>query len=124
MAVLASLATLDAQQHALGIDVADFQRDDFRDAQPGAVGGGERRLVFRRRCRLQQQHHLLDAEHCRYPPRVRHNGEPARQIRPVERHRKEEAQSRDRAIDARRLQTAPRLVQLEEAQLFRRRRVG
>ena len=41
VAVLASLAALDAQQHALGIDIADLERDDFRDAQPGAVGGGE-----------------------------------------------------------------------------------
>ena len=51
VAVLASLAALDAQQHALGIDIADLERDNFRDAQPGAVGGGERRLVLRRRCR-------------------------------------------------------------------------
>jgi len=87
-------------------------------------GGGERRLVLRRRCRLQQQHHLLDAEHCRYPPWVRHDGETARQIRPVERHRAEEAQGRDRAVDARRLHADLRLVQLEETQVFRRRRVG
>src|SRR4051812_25627764 len=66
---------------------------------------------------------LLNAEHRRYPPWIRHDGKTARQIRPVERHREEEAQGRDRAIDARRLQAAPRLVQLEEAQLFRRRRV-
>ena len=58
------------------------------------------------------------------PPRLRHDGEPPRQIRPVERHREEEAQGRDRAVDARRLHAALRLVQLEEAQLFRRRRVG
>jgi hypothetical protein len=82
------------------------------------------RLVLRRRCRAQQKGHFLDAEHRRYPPRVRHDGEPARQVRPVERHREKEAQGRDCAIDARRLQTAPRLVQLKKAQLFRRRRVG
>jgi hypothetical protein len=46
--ILAPLPALDAQQHALGIDIADLKRDDFRDAQPGAVGGGERRLVLRR----------------------------------------------------------------------------
>src|SRR5207245_2484757 len=44
---LAPLAALDAQQHALGIDIADLERDNLRDAQPGAVGGGERRLVLR-----------------------------------------------------------------------------
>ena len=81
-------------------------------------------LVLRRRCRLQQQRHLFDAEHRRDPPRVRHDGEPACQIRPVKRHREEEAQRRDRAVDARRLHAALCLAQLEEAQLFRRRGVG
>ena len=47
VAVLAPLAALDAQQHALGIDIGDLERDHFRDAEPGAVGGGERRLVLR-----------------------------------------------------------------------------
>jgi len=133
--ILAPLAALDAQQHALGVDIADLEHDDFRDAQPGAPrvrllagprtgsGGGERRLVLRRCCRAQQQRHFLDAEHRRYPPRIRHNGEPARQVRPVERHREKEAQGRDRAVDARRLHAALRLVQLEEAQFFRRCRV-
>ena len=74
--------------------------------------------------RAQQQRHFLDAEHCRYPPRIRHDGEPARQIRPVERHCEKEAQGRDRAVDARRLQSDLRLVQLEETQIFRCRRVG
>ena len=124
VAVLAALALLDPQQHALGVDIADLERDNFGDAQPGAVGGGERRLVLRPRCRLQQQRHLLDAEHRRQPARVRHDGEPAGQIRPVERHGEEEAQRRDRAVDARRLHAALRLVQLEAAQIFRRRRVG
>jgi hypothetical protein len=32
VAALAPLAALDAQQHALGIDVADLERDNFRDA--------------------------------------------------------------------------------------------
>ena len=122
--VLAPLAALDAQQHALGIDIADLERDNFGDAQAGAVGGSERRLVLRRCCRAQQEGHFLDAEHRRYPPRIRHDGEPARQIRPVERHREEEAQRRDRAVDARRLHAALRLVQLEETQVFRCRRVG
>ena len=45
--ILAPLATLDAQPHALGINIADFERDHFRDAQPSAVGGGKRGLVLR-----------------------------------------------------------------------------
>jgi len=42
VAVLAPLAARDAQQHALGIDVADLERDNFRDAQPGAPRGRPR----------------------------------------------------------------------------------
>jgi hypothetical protein len=45
----------------LGVDVADPERDHLGDAQAGAVGGGECRLVLRPRCGLQQQHDLLDA---------------------------------------------------------------
>jgi hypothetical protein len=36
MAIFAALALLDPQQHALGIDIADLERDDLGDAQPGA----------------------------------------------------------------------------------------
>jgi len=32
VAVFAPLAALDTQQHALGIDIADLERDHFRDA--------------------------------------------------------------------------------------------
>jgi hypothetical protein len=46
VAVLAALALLDPQQHALGVDVADLERDHLGDAQPGAVRGGERRPVL------------------------------------------------------------------------------
>jgi hypothetical protein len=52
MAVLATLALLDPQKHALGVDVADPERDNLGDAQTGAVGGGECRLVLRSRRRL------------------------------------------------------------------------
>jgi hypothetical protein len=52
-----------------------------------------------------------------------HDGEPARQIRPVERNCEKEAQGRDRAVDARRLHATLRLVQLEQTQVFRCRRV-
>jgi hypothetical protein len=64
--------------------------------------------------RAQEQRHFLYAEHRRNPPRIRHDGEPARQIWPVQRHREEEAQGRDRTVDARRLHADPRLVQLEQ----------
>ena len=44
--VLAALAHLDTDQHALGIDVADPEHDNFAAAQTGAVGDAERGLVL------------------------------------------------------------------------------
>src|ERR1700716_4624336 len=41
VAVFASFALLNPQQHALGVDIADLERDHLGDAQPGAVGGSE-----------------------------------------------------------------------------------
>jgi hypothetical protein len=65
IAIFASFALLDPQQHALGVDVADLERDHLGDAQPGAVGGSECRLVLGPRCRLQQKCNLLDAQNGR-----------------------------------------------------------
>src|SRR5260370_199423 len=64
-AVFASLARLDPQQHALGVDVADLERDHLGDAQPGPVSGSECRLVLGSRRRLQQKRNLLDAQNGR-----------------------------------------------------------
>jgi hypothetical protein len=114
----------DPQQHALGVDVADLECDDLGDAQPGAVGGGECRLVLRPRRRMEQQRDFLDAQHGRQPARFAHDGEPPRKVRPVERHGEEEAQRRDRTVDAWRPHASLRLVQLETAQILRRRCVG
>ena len=124
VAVLAALALLDAQQHALGIDVADLERHDFGDAQPGAVGGAERRLVLRRPAPPAAAAPPPRRSAPSAAARLVHDGETAGEIRPVERHGEEEAQRRDRAVDARRLHAALRLVQLEAAQILRRRRVG
>jgi len=122
--IFAPLAALDPQQHPFGIDIADLERDDFGDAQPGAVCGGECRLVLRPWCRLQQKRDLLDAEHGRQPARLAHHREPPGKVRPIERHAEKEAQGRDRAVDARRLHAALRLVQLEAAQILRHRDIG
>jgi hypothetical protein len=115
---------LDPQQHALGVDVADLEGDDFRDAQPGAIGGGEGRLVLRPRRRLEQQRDLLDAEHVGQAAGLAHNRQPVHQIRPVQRHGVQEAQGRDRRVHARRLHAALPLVQLETAHILFCCRIG
>jgi hypothetical protein len=43
---LATLAAFDPQRHALGVDIADLERDHLGDAQPGAVRRAECRLYF------------------------------------------------------------------------------
>ena len=124
IAISAALALLDPQHHARAVDVADLERDHLGDAQPGAIGRGERRLVLRPRRRLEQKRDLLRAQHERQLARLAHDRETAGEIRPVERHTEEEAQGRDRAVDARRADTGLGLVQLEAAHLLGRRRVG
>ncbi len=47
IAVLAALALLDTQRHALAVDVCELQRHHFAGTQPGAVGDRESRLGLR-----------------------------------------------------------------------------
>ncbi len=65
VAVFASFALLNPQQHALGVDIADLERDHLGDAQPGAVGGSECRLVLGPGRRLEQKRNLLHAQNGR-----------------------------------------------------------
>ena len=67
MPILAALAHLDTDQHALRIDVADPQHDDLAAAQTGAVGDAERGLVLETgtRCGLEQAGDLIRDEHPR-----------------------------------------------------------
>src|SRR3954452_17813962 len=61
-AILASLALLDPEQHALGIDVADLERHDLGDAQARAIGGTQGGLVLWSRRRLQKARDRLGAQ--------------------------------------------------------------
>src|SRR5262249_40975661 len=47
VAVLAALALLDPDQHALAVNVRDRQGDHFGGAQPGPIGNAQRRLVLK-----------------------------------------------------------------------------
>ena len=53
---------LDAQHHALAVDIRDFERDHFGNAQAGAIGDAERGLVLDARRRIPQARDLLWAE--------------------------------------------------------------
>jgi hypothetical protein len=118
MVVLAALALLDPDQHARAVDVAHLERHDLGDAQSSAVGRAQRGPVLRTRRRFEQPRHLLDTQHQRQLARLADERETAGEIGPVERHGEEEAQRRDRAVDAWRLEARLRLVHLEAAQVL------
>ena len=105
-------------------DVGHLERHDLGDPQSRPIGRAEGGLVLRPRRRFEQPRHLLDAQHQRQRARLADNGETAGKIGPVERHGEEEAQCRDRAVDARRPHARLCLMQLETAKIFGRRRVG
>ena len=60
VAVLAALALLHAQRHALAVHITDLQGDHFAGPQPGAIGDRQRRLVLEVAGRRDQARDLLD----------------------------------------------------------------
>ena len=62
VAILAPLALLDAQGHALTVDIADLQPDHLAGAQAGAVGHRQRRLVLQVAGRREQPGYLVPAQ--------------------------------------------------------------
>ena len=99
IAVLASLALLDPDQHPLAVDVVGLEVRHLRHAQAGAIGDAERRPVLDARCRFQEPRHLVDAEHVGQLPGTRRQHELARQVGPLEGHREQETQRRHRGAD-------------------------
>ena len=101
--VLAPLALLDTDQHALGIDIADAQHHHLADAQARAVGDAQGRLILQAGagCRFQKTAHLLGREHARQLARVVHAGKMQGELRTAERHGEQEAQGRRRLVDRR-----------------------
>ena len=99
VAVLAALALLDADHHALAVDVGHLQRDHLGDAQARAIGHAQRRLVLEPGRRLQQARHLLRAQDHRQLARLAHKRVWFTMSASPERHREEEPQRRDRVVD-------------------------
>ena len=85
--VLAALALLDADQHALGVDIADAQHHHLAGSQACAVGDAQRRLVLEAwtGCRFQKTAHLLGRQHARQLPGVVHASEMAGELGTVQR---------------------------------------
>src|SRR5271167_1830562 len=58
IAIPATLATLDADQHALAVDIGDLERRDLGHAQAGAIGDREGRLMLEAGGRVEQSRNL------------------------------------------------------------------
>ena len=69
IAVFVPLALFDADHHAVGVDVGDFEVDEFADPKPTAVGGLEKHAVFEVAGGGEQTNDLLGAENPRQPLR-------------------------------------------------------
>ncbi len=111
--VLAALALLDADQHALAVDVVGSEVCDLRHPQSGAVRDAQRGAVLDARCRLEQPPYLLDAQHVGQLAGTRREDQPARQVGPVKRHAKQEPQRRYRGADDGLSDTVLALLKLE-----------
>ena len=90
--VLAPLALLDAQDHALTVDVADLERHHLARAQSGAVGYRERGLVLQVAGRANQAGDFLTAQHHRQRLRHAHRPHLVQQFAVIERDLEEELQ--------------------------------
>ncbi len=70
IAVFAALAVLDPDYHPAAVDIADFEPDRLRGAQPGGISGGQRSPGLQARHRFEKTHHLIGAQHDRQLARL------------------------------------------------------
>src|SRR6266852_3796764 len=90
VAVFAAFALLDADDHALAVDVTDLQRHHLGDAQSRPVSHTQRRLVLEPRRRIEQAYHFLRAEHHRQLARFTDECRAFREVGSTERDFEEE----------------------------------
>jgi hypothetical protein len=60
--VLGALGVFEAQEHALAVDVADFERHRFGDAEPGTIAGQQDGALFEPVQVVEEMLHLLGGE--------------------------------------------------------------
>jgi hypothetical protein len=68
IAVAATLALIDPDQHAAAVDVGEFETHHLRDPQPGGIGGHQRDAMLQVRHRREESYHLVGAEDHRQLP--------------------------------------------------------
>src|SRR6202030_3367522 len=117
-AILLPLALLNAQQHALAVDIGDLQRDDLGYAQARAIGHAERRPIFYAGGGGEKSSHLLRAQNDWNPARLAHQRQTPDQIVPFERHFEKEPQRDDRCVDDPRAHMGLRHVLLKQTKVL------
>jgi len=123
IAVLSPLALLDADDHAGTVEVADFQSDQFGDAQPGGIAKAEHDLELEAGGMVEQAGDLLGAQDDRQlvgTPDVL--GQPKHGL-PWQGDGVEEADPGDGLVDGGHRQATSGQVEPEQAKVVRRRLV-
>ena len=118
VAVLAALALLHAQGHALTVDVADLERDHLADAQARAVGHRHGGLVLEVGCSGDQAADFLGAQDHGQLARHGHVRHLEHELRPAQRDVEEELQPGDGGVDGDRAGAGVHQVQLEATQVL------
>ena len=65
VSVLAALALLDPDHHALAVDIGNLERNHFGGAQSCPIGNTQRRFVFEPRRGIEEARYLLRTQHDR-----------------------------------------------------------
>ena len=102
----------------------DLEHGDLADAQSGAIGHRQCRLVLEAGRRVEQARDLVAAQYHRQVAGPAHPNQPARQIGAVERLGEQEPQRRHDAVHGRHRNAGLALGDLEPADVLGRRRVG
>lgn len=123
VAILVAFALFDAQGHALAVDVADLECNDFTGPQSGAVGEREGGLVLQVAGGSNQAADFLAAQHHGELVRHVHGLHLRHQFATIERDVEEELQSNDRGVERNRRGAAIHQVQLIVPQVLDARRV-
>ena len=94
VAILATLALLDPDDHAGAVDVADLERDHLGGAQTRAIGHAQRRPVLEAGRGFQEARHLLRAQNDGQLAGLANEGQALRDLAAPKRHGEEEPQRR------------------------------
>src|SRR5437764_875393 len=86
VAMFGALAGLDADRHAVGVDVRHPERNRLAHAQPCAIDGGEQQPMTWMRGRGEQSPHLFPAQNLRQFLRLLREGDVEVGARMTERH--------------------------------------